>query len=123
MADEIAARMRLAVDNAGGSDSLELLATAFTQTGIGLVHKTVTATTSEAALAIPSGTLGYAMFVCRAVATAGNYVNIKTATSGTVIIKMNVGEAAMFRFGSGITAPYIHAVTGNCTVEYLILEA
>lgn len=123
MADEIAVRMRLAVDNAGGADALELLATSLDQTGTGAVHKIVTVTTSEAALAIPSGTLGYAAFKCTAVATAGNYINIKTATSGTVIIKLNDGEAALFRFGSGVTAPYVQAVTGNCTLEYLILEA
>jgi hypothetical protein len=128
MADEIAIKMRLAVDNAGGADSLELLATAFTQTGVRVYHHVVTVTTSESALPTwaatsPTGTLGWAAFKCTAVATAGNYINIKTATSGTAFAKLIDDSCAVFYFGSGVTAPYVQAVTGNCTLEYLILEA
>lgn len=62
-------------------------------------------------------TLGYAWFKNL---DATNFVQIKTATSGTLMVKLKPGEAASFRFGSGITAPYIIADTASCRVEYVI---
>lgn len=49
-----------------------------------------------------------------------NFVQIRTATSGTAMVKIPAGEGAIFRFGSGVTAPFIVADTAGCTVEYCI---
>lgn len=63
-------------------------------------------------------TLGYAIFINR---DATNFINIKTATAGTIIVKLFPGEVAMFRFGSGVTAPFAIADTAPCQLEYMIL--
>ena len=44
------------------------------------------------------------------------------ATGGTKCVKLLAGEVAMFRFGSGVTAPYIIADTAACQVEYIIIS-
>jgi hypothetical protein len=78
--------------------------------------------TSEEALKLPeqAGTLGYC-FLHNLDAT--NYVQVRTATSGTAFIKMLAGEFCLFRFGSGVTAPYIIANSAACKVRVVILEA
>ena len=49
-----------------------------------------------------------------------NFVELRTATAGTKFAKLLAGEAALFRFGSGVTAPYLIADTAACLVEYII---
>lgn len=51
-----------------------------------------------------------------------NFVNVKTATSGTVFAKLLAkGGCALFYFGSGVTAPFIQSDTASCNVEILTL--
>ena len=54
---------------------------------------------------------------------ATNFVQILSATSGTAILKVGPGEEYVFRFGSGVTAPYVIADTAACNVEYMISDA
>lgn len=53
---------------------------------------------------------------------AVNYLEIKTAASGTVILKLLAGEACVVRLGSGLSAPVAIANTAACLLEYLILS-
>lgn len=53
---------------------------------------------------------------------ATNYVEVYTGTGGTAMLKLLAGEAHIFRFGSGVTAPYIKANTAACKVEYVIVD-
>jgi hypothetical protein len=76
--------------------------------------------TSEEALDLGEITsLGYAIFVNR---DSTNFVTLKTGTGGTVIIKLLAGEVALFRFGSGVTAPFAIADTAACQLEYVIFS-
>lgn len=76
--------------------------------------------TSEEAMKLGElGSLGWG-FLYNMDAT--NYVQILTGTSGTAMLKFKAGEGYPFRFGSGVTAPYIIANTGACNVRYVLLE-
>lgn len=83
----------------------------------------MTVTTSgEIALelgAVTGANLGYAQFVNR---DATNFIEILTGTSGLAFAKLLPGESAVFRFGQSVTAPYATADTGDCDLEYLIIE-
>ena len=63
--------------------------------------------------------LGFAIFINR---DPTNYIEIKTATSGTIIAKLLAGECfGPWRIGSGITAPVAIANTAACQMEYMIV--
>ena len=74
-------------------------------------------TTEEAIKLGEVASLGWAIFINR---DPTNFINIKAGTGGTVIVKLLPGELAMFRFGSGITAPFAIADTAPCQLEYMI---
>lgn len=120
MADELTVSARLTYTEGDISDFLELLPTSFSVTGSRYLHSTLTVTTSEVAIPIPAGTLGYAIFINR---DTTNYLDILRATGSTKVCKLAAGEVAMFRFPSTITAPYAQANTASCTMEYMIVEA
>ncbi len=61
--------------------------------------------------------LGWALFINRDVT---NFVELRVATAGTKFCKMLAGEPALFRFGSGITAPFAIADTAAIQLEYLL---
>lgn len=63
--------------------------------------------------------LGYILAVNR---SSSNFVSIKTAAGGTIFAKILPGEVAMFRFGSGVTAPFVIADTAACQLEYLLVS-
>lgn len=74
--------------------------------------------TSEEAMVLPEGgSLGYCMIVNR---DATNFVSLLRATASTNTLRIDPGGVALFRFGSGITAPYLIADTAACQVEYVI---
>lgn len=50
-----------------------------------------------------------------------NFIQIKIAASGTIIVKLLAGEVACLRLGSGISAPVAIADTAACLLEYWIL--
>lgn len=84
-------------------------------------HRTVQQIgTSEEALGLGElASLGYCMIKNL---DATNYVEIKTATSGTAFLKLKPGECALFRFGSGVTAPFAQANTAAVSIEIMIVE-
>lgn len=74
--------------------------------------------TSEEALKLGEITsLGWALFINR---DTTNYIELRVATGGTKFCQLLAGEPALFRFGSGITAPYAIANTAACQLEYLL---
>ncbi len=76
--------------------------------------------TSEEALKLGEITsLGWALFINR---DATNYVELRVSTGSTKFCKLLAGECALFRFGSGVTAPYAIADTAACQLEYLLVS-
>lgn len=93
----------------------------FTVSGDEMIDMIVPVGTSEEAMPLGEiGTLGYCLVHNM---DATNYVQIRTGTSGTAMIRLNAGEFALFRFGSGVTAPYWIADTGSCRCRVMIIEA
>lgn len=83
-----------------------------------VAHHTQSIATSETAINLGGvSSLGYCIIVNR---DPTNYVEIKTATSGTIFAKLFPGELAMFRIGSGVTAPYAVANSGAVQIEILL---
>ncbi len=78
-------------------------------------------TTSEVAIPLSplTGTLGYAIFQNL---DAANFVELRVSTGSTKFAKLKAGEFMVFRFGSGVTAPYIIADTATVLVRYRIYE-
>lgn len=62
---------------------------------------------------------GWVMLINR---DATNFVNVKTATSGTIFAKLLPGEFCLLRLGSGAQAPYVQADTGACQLDVLIIS-
>jgi hypothetical protein len=63
--------------------------------------------------------IGYCQFVNLDVT---NYVQLMTAVSGTVVLRMVAGDAQLFRFDPSITAPAFIAHTASVSIQYLCLE-
>lgn len=62
--------------------------------------------------------LGYMLLINR---DPTNYVEIKTGASGTIIAKLDpAGGMALFKVGSGITAPVAIANSAACVIEKFI---
>ena len=91
------------------------------QTGAGQIEMSdFSVATSETTIQLGGlTTLGWAWFRNL---DATNFVNIKTAASGTIIVKLPAGSSALFHFGSGVTAPVAIADTAACLIEYVILK-
>lgn len=52
-----------------------------------------------------------------------NSVNILTGTGGIVFATLKPGEFCMFRFGSGVTAPFVQALVAACVIDVLLCSA
>lgn len=93
----------------------------FTVSGSRYIEHVQNVGTSEEALRLPESgaTLGWCLLFNM---DATNYVEVYTATSGTAFAKLKAGEPAVFRFGSGVTAPFIKANSSACNVRVLIIE-
>lgn len=65
------------------------------------------------------GTAGWVMIVNRDVT---NFIQLLTATAGTVFAKLLPGEFALLRLDPTVTAPAAKADTASCEVEYLLIE-
>lgn len=75
--------------------------------------------TSDTAIGLGGiSSLGYMLLINR---DPTNYVNIKTATSGTIIARLDpAGGMCLLKVGSGITAPAAIADTAACVIEKFI---
>lgn len=53
-----------------------------------------------------------------------NFVSIRPATGAANTIRLDANRGfAIFKFGSGATAPYAIADTAACDIDYLLIEA
>lgn len=123
MANEIQVTAQLQYTNAAKNIAQKLLQLTAAQFNItGTNYNAGTATVSTSAAIIPLGALasiGWCIFKNN---DATNYVQLKTATGGTVFAQLQPGEIALFRFDPTVTAPAWVAHTASCEVEYLMLE-
>ena len=122
MANEIAITTALTyakngIETVGRGQAAKLL----TQAGVGGTFvPEFSVATSETTLQLGGlTTLGWCWFHNL---DATNFVSIKTAASGTVMIKIPAASAVLFHFGSGVTAPVAIADTAATLVEYWILK-
>ena len=122
MANEITISASLAVTKSDDDDDdLSLIAQRFNQSGSPVLKGKVSVATSEQALVLPTGTLGWSIFRNL---DYTNYVEIRSATGASNdIIKIPARGVALFYFGSDVTAPYIVANTAACIVQFLICIA
>lgn len=99
---------------------LSLPPTLFSITTKLFVYEKMSITTSEVALKLGTlSALGWFIGINR---DPTNYIELRVATAGTKFAKLSAGEVALFKFGSGVTAPYAIANTGACQMEYLLLN-
>lgn len=123
MANEISATPGISVTPSGGATMTRggsTITISLVDSAQRYVAGIQTVGTSEEALnlgEVAGTTLGWAWFKNL---DATNFVSIKTATSGTIFAKLKAGEACMFRFGSGVTAPYVIADTASVRLEYTV---
>lgn len=120
MADELTIDVSMAYADTVKSDSLSVEDVLTSISSKKPAHYTQNVGTSEEALILADvGTLGYVLLVNR---DTTNFVNVKTATSGTVFAKLLPNNGmALFHFGSGVTAPFVQADTGACDVEVFLI--
>lgn len=52
-----------------------------------------------------------------------NAIDIKAAVAGDILVRLNAGDIALFRFRSGVTAPSHVAVAGTPLLEFQIVDA
>ncbi len=76
--------------------------------------------TSEVAIDLGGVTAGGYMFARNLDST--NYVEIRSGTSATDVIRLKAGEVALFRLSADSTAPFAIADTAAVDLEYLLLS-
>lgn len=52
-----------------------------------------------------------------------NYLEIRSGTGATDLVRMNAGEPCAFRISGDATAPFAIANTSACELEYLLIAA
>jgi hypothetical protein len=123
MADELTVSISGAFSKSGrrvDTKDMGLIGLLFDVAGTDYVKMTQSIATSETALDKGGiGTGGY-LFIKNTDAT--NFVELRGASSGADLVRMNAGEIACFRVTSDATL-YGIADTDACVVEYLWIEA
>lgn len=78
-------------------------------------------TTSEVAIDLGAITsLGYGLFINR---DTTNYIELRVATGSTKFARLDhTNGLCLFKFGSGVTAPFAIADSAACQMEYLLLS-
>lgn len=120
MANEITLNANLAYEDSEGADETLSIVDKLSNitTKVYQKSKQNIGITEEAIKLGELATLGYAIFINR---DSTNFIELRVATAGIKFCKLLPGEAAMFRFGSGISAPFAIADTAPCQLEYMIL--
>lgn len=107
---------------AGVLRSLNLPITAFTLTGDNYKQYIQTIPTTAGGVVLDVSGLTTPRWFAVINRDATNYVDILSAVSGTVFIRLKPGEGAMLPFAPAITAPAAQANTASVDVEVLIIE-
>lgn len=124
MADELTLELRVSYAKSGtdlhwpdqASRSIEI-----DVSSAALVHHKQTIGTTEEALALGDVTTGGWFFAINRDST--NYVEIRSGTGATDLVRLNAGEWCAFRMSSDASAPYAIANTAAVVLEYLLLSA
>lgn len=121
MANELTVSASLAYEDAtGASDSISIEDFVATVAEKLCTGRKVSVGTSEQALNLNGITTpGFILIINR---DDTNFVEIRVGTGGAKFCKLKPGEPALFRFGSGATAPYLIADTAACKVEYVLVS-
>lgn len=125
MASEIIAQNSFNLTRSDGGELINWRpgAQTYNQVGSRFVETKQTANTTAATFAVPGGTLGWLML--RNIYTGTlttNVVYLMSTTAGITIAQMEIGETAMFKAGSSITAPAISAAAGTCPMQIFAVE-
>lgn len=122
MADEIAVSVSLKMSRSDIEPALSKTGLTFDMTGTEYTELVQTIGITEEALDLGDvGTPGYIIAINL---DTTNFVSIRPATgaANTIRLDPNFG-VALFKFGSGATAPFAIADTASCRVQFLLLEA
>ena len=120
MADEIRYTIGLTRTKNGRTVSVPT-ATIDGDAGNAFVMGEVSVGTSEEAIPMGEVTTPRTAFFQNLDAT--NYIDIRKATGGDVITRLQAGQAALLHMDPGDTAPYAIANTGACLMYYAIFQA
>lgn len=118
MSAEIQAAARLSFAKGNLKNLMDLALTSFDMTGVPYERRSFSVPTS--ATAIPLGDVTTPGWFAIKNLDATNYVEIMTASGGSVCLKLKAGEFALFRFG--VAAPALKANTAIVLVDYLLLQ-
>lgn len=89
-----------------------------TVSGTKFVHNRQSIGTSEEAIALGEvSTGGYFIGINR---DATNYLEIRSGTGGTDLVRLNAGEVCCFRMSGDSSAPFAIANTAACELEYIL---
>lgn len=120
MANEVTVNLTLAYDDGTTTVSSSLVDLQVSPTTLKVVKLIQAIGTTEEALQLGEVTsLGLALIKNL---DSTNFVELRTGTGATKFVKLLAGEACLFRFGSGVTAPYAIADTASVNVEILIIS-
>ena len=122
MADEITASASLRYARSTHTAFYAVTGKQFDQTGTDYAEHTQTIGTTEEALDLGDvGTPGYILLVNL---DPTNFVSVRAATGAANAIRLDAnGGFALFKLGSGATAPFAIADTAACQIKYLLIEA
>ena len=129
MANEITMSASMSYeDSVGGEASMSMEDVIKSSTNKQIIEHIQSVGTSEEAIVLGevSGQLGYAFFRNL---DPTNFVELRFVTGSTKCIRLDPdinadgkGGFAIFKFGSGVSAPYLIADTAACKVRYLLVS-
>lgn len=76
--------------------------------------------TSEEALGLNGATTGGYLYMKNLDDT--NFLELRSGTGATDVVKLKAGEAALFRLSGDSSAPFVIADTAECDLEYVLLS-
>lgn len=122
MADELSITLTATFTKGSKTNTFTFPATTFDVTGDRYARLVQEVGTSEEALNLGDvgATGGYIIGVNR---DATNFVEFRSGTGTTDVIRANAGEPFCFRISPDSAAPYVIADTLACEIEYLLLPA
>ncbi len=127
MANELTIGASIAyADSEGSEDSLSVENFIKTITTKRFVHMKQNVAITEEALNLGDiASIGYILMFNR---DATNFVEVRVSTGSTKMVRLDPADTdgnpgmALFRFGSGVTAPYVIADTATVQIEYLLIS-
>lgn len=119
MANEITLTAKLLYAKGGTSVSLGVEGLAITVSGSRFIHHRQQIGTTEEALDLGDlATGGYFVGVNR---DTTNFVEIRSGTGATDLVRLNAGEACAFRMSGDASAPFAIANTAAVELEFILI--